>query len=192
YLAGTDAEVDDARLRVWRQGDARFHGLEAKLDWDIADTASGLWSLGVFADIVRARLAAGAGSTATQEFAVRHEDHVDLVQAQVATGGNLPRIVPARVGATLRWERDGWRSSLGAVRYARQDDVAAFETSTPGYTLVDAHVAWHIDTTGGRELELFVDGNNLTDREARPHTSFLKDQVPLPGRNIVFGVRAFF
>ncbi len=192
YLAGTDAEVDGAQLRVWRQGDARFQGLEAKLDWDIADTASGLWSLGVFGDIVRARLAAGAGSTATQEFAVRHEDHVDLVQAQVATGGNLPRIVPARVGATLRWERDGWRGSLGAVRYAKQDDVAAFETSTPGYTLVDAHVAWHIDTKGGQELELFVDGNNLTDREARPHTSFLKDLVPLPGRNIVLGVRAFF
>ncbi len=192
YLAGTDAEVDGARLRVWRQDDARFQGLEAKLDWEIADTDSGLWSLGVFADIVRARLAAGAGSTATQEFAIRHEDHIDLVQAQVATGGNLPRIVPARAGATLRWERDGWRASLGAVRYAKQDDVAAFETSTPGYTLVDAHVAWHIDTKGGQELELFVDGTNLGDREARPHTSFLKDRVPLPGRNIVFGVRAFF
>ena len=192
YLAGTDAEVDGAQLRVWRQGDARFQGLEAKLDWNIADTDSGQWSLGVFGDIVRARLAAGAGSTVTQAFAIRHEDDIDLVHAQVATGGNLPRIVPARAGTTLRWEHDGWRASLGAVRYAKQDDVAALETSTPGYTLVDAHLAWHIDTRGGQELELFVDGTNLSDREARPHTSFLKDRVPLPGRNIVFGVRAFF
>ncbi|HWS79131.1 MAG TPA: TonB-dependent receptor, partial [Thermomonas sp.] len=192
YLAGTDAEVDGAPLRVWRQDDARFHGLEAKLDWDIADTDAGLWSLGLFGDIVRGRLAADAGSSATQVFAIRHDDHVDAVPAQVATGGNLPRIVPARAGATLRWERDAWRASLGAVRYATQDDVAAYETATPGYTLVDAHVAWHIDTRGGQEVELFLDGNNLTDREARPHTSFLKDVVPLPGRNIVFGVRAFF
>lgn len=192
YLAGTDAEVDAAPLRVWRQDDARFHGLEAKVDWDIAETDAGLWSLNVFGDIVRGRLVADAGSSALQVFEVQHGDHADEVTARVATGGNLPRIVPARVGATLRWEREGWRASLGAVRYARQDDVAAYETATPGYTLVDAHVAWHIDTKGGRELELFVDASNLTDREARPHTSFLKDVVPLPGRNVVFGVRAFF
>jgi iron complex outermembrane receptor protein len=192
YLAGTDAEVDGAPLRVWRQDDARFHGLEAKLDWDIADTDAGLWSLNVFADFVRGRLVADAGSTALQVFEVEHGDHVDEVSARVANGGNLPRIVPARVGATLRWEREGWRASLGAVRHAKQDDVAAYETATPGYTLVDAHVAWHIDTNSGREIELFVDANNLTDREARPHTSFLKDVVPLPGRNLVFGVRAFF
>jgi len=192
YLAGTDAEVDGAALRVWRQDDARFHGLEAKLDWDIAETSAGLWSLGLFADTVRGRLAADAGASATQVFAIRHEDHIDHVSAQVATGGNLPRIAPSRVGGTLRWEREQLRASLGAVRYARQGDVAAYETATPGYTLVDAHVAWHIDTRGGNELELFVDGSNLTDREARPHTSFLKDVVPLPGRNVVFGIRAFF
>jgi iron complex outermembrane receptor protein len=192
YLAGTDADVDGAPLRAWRQDDARFHGVETKLDWDIADTDAGLWSLSVFGDIVRGRLVADAGSAVLQVFEVEHGDHADEVGARVATGGNLPRIVPARVGAALRWEREGWRASLGAVRYAKQSDVAAYETATPGYTLVDAHVAWHIDSRSGRELELFVDGNNLTDREARPHTSYLKDLVPLPGRNLVFGVRAFF
>ena len=45
---------------------------------------------------------------------------------------------------------------------------------------------------GGNALELFVDGNNLLDEEARPHTSFLKDLAPLPGRNIAAGVRLFF
>lgn len=192
YLAGTDAEVDGAPLRVWRQDDARFHGLEAKLDWDIADSDAGLWSLNVFGDLVRGRLVADAGSTALQVFAVEHGDHVDEVTARVANGGNLPRIVPARLGATLRWEREGWRASLGAVRHAQQDDVAAYETATPGYTLVDAHLAWHFDARSGRELELFVDAGNLSNREARPHSSFLKDVVPLPGRNVVFGVRAFF
>ena len=192
YLAGTDAEVDGAQLRVWRQGDARFHGMEAKLAWDIAENASGLWSLEAFADTVRARLADAAGSQATLALAVAHGDHVDEVQAQVATGGHLPRIAPARVGTSLRWERDAWRASLGAVRHARQDRVAAYESATPGYTLVDANLTWHRDGAHGRAWELFVDGRNLTNREARPHTSFLKDQVPLPGRSIAFGVRAFF
>ena len=126
------------------------------------------------------------------EVDVPHGDHFHREEAQVATGGNLPRIAPSRIGGELRWERDGWRASVGAVRYVEQDDVAAFEEPTPGYTLVDAHVAWHIDTASGREWEVFVDGSNLTNREARPHTSFLKDVVPLPGRNVVLGVRLFF
>ena len=191
YLADTDLEVDGSPARVWRQDDARFTGFEARLDWQIADGDSGLWTLGAFADTVRGRLTDAPG-TAMVEVDVPHGDHFHHEEAQVATGGNLPRIAPSRVGSELRWERDAWRASVGAVRYLKQDDVAAFEDATPGYTLVDAHVAWHIDTASGREWEVFVDGSNLTDREARPHTSFLKDVVPLPGRNVVLGVRLFF
>ena len=192
YLANTDLAVDGAPLRLWRQDDARLTGFEAKLDWDIVDNGSGLWSLGVFADTVRGRLAAPAGTTVAVPVEVPHGDHSHIEQAQVAAGGNLPRITPSRTGARLRWERDAWRASVGAVRHARQDKVAAFERPTPGYTLVDAHLAWHVDTAGGREWEVFLDASNLTDREARPHTSFLKDVVPLQGRNIALGVRMFF
>lgn len=192
YLANTDLAVDGAALRLWRQDDARLTGFEAKLDWDIVDNGSGLWSLGVFADTVRGRLAAPAGTTVAVPVEVPHGDHSHIEQAQVAAGGNLPRIAPSRTGVRLRWERDAWRASVGAVRHARQDKVAAFERPTPGYTLVDAHLAWHVDTAGGREWEVFLDASNLTDREARPHTSFLKDVVPLQGRNIAFGVRMFF
>ena len=191
YLADTDLEVDGSPARVWRQANARFTGFEARLDWQIADGDSGLWTLGAFADTVRGKLTDAAG-TVMVEVDVPHGDHFHHEEAQVATGGNLPRIAPSRVGGELRWEREGWRASVGAVRYLKQDDVAAFEDATPGYTMVDAHVAWHIDTASGREWEVFVDGSNLTNREARPHTSFLKDVVPLPGRNVVLGVRLFF
>lgn len=36
-------------------------------------------------------------------------------------------------------------------------------------------------------LKLFIDGHNLTNEEAREHTSFLKDIAPLPGRSIRAG-----
>ena len=191
YLADTDLEVEGFPARVWRQDNARFSGIEARVDWQIAEGDTGLWTIGAFADTVRGKLTDAPGS-ALVEVDVPHGDHYHHEEAQVATGGNLPRIAPSRVGGELRWERDGWRANLGAVRYLEQDDVAAFEDATPGYTLVDAHVAWHIDTASGREWEVFVDGSNLTNREARPHTSFLKDVVPLPGRNLVMGVRLFF
>jgi len=160
------------------------------VNWNFADNDSGLWNLRVFGDTVRAELT-GSG-TREVAFSVPHGDHSHDYTAELSRSGNLPRIAPSRVGGEVSWELGSWRASLGATRYAEQDDVAAYETTTPGYTLVDAHVAWHKDTPKGNAWELFVDGSNLLDEEARVHTSFLKDVAPLPGRGVAFGVRAFF
>jgi len=151
-------------IRQWTQADATFHGFEGEATFHLANGDSGAWDLRVFGDTVRATL-------------------VD--------GGNLPRIAPSRYGAQLRWEASAWRASLGATRYGRQDRVADGETPTAGYTMADAHVAYHIDT-GATAWEVFLDSNNLADQSARVHTSFLKDDVMLPGRNYAFGVRLFF
>ncbi|MCD7099702.1 TonB-dependent receptor [Stenotrophomonas sp. MMGLT7] len=170
YLADTggswyfDEEDEELPIRQWNQGDAKFHGFEGEATFHLANNDTGTWDLRVFGDTVRARL-------------------VD--------GGNLPRIAPSRVGTQLRWENAVWRASLGATRVNKQDKVAEGETPTDGYTLVDAHLAYHVDA-GRSAWEVFLDGNNLTDQEARVHTSFLKDDVMLPGRNASFGVRLFF
>lgn len=190
YLADTGIEEHDGPVRVWTQHDARFNGAEAELDWTFIDNASGAWALRVFGDVVHAELD-GDGS---REIAVSvpHGDHNHDYTATLANDGHLPRIAPARAGAELRWEDGAWRASLGAVRYMEQDHVAEHESVTPAYTLVDAHLAWHVDTRHGNAWEVFLDGSNLLDEEARPHTSFLKDLAPLPGRGVEFGVRAFF
>ncbi|MCC8362266.1 TonB-dependent receptor [Lysobacter sp. A6] len=166
YLLDTGAlGEEDLPIRQWSQADARFKGAEGELTWHVADNATGAWDWRFYGDLVRASLAGG---------------------------GDLPRIAPARFGSELRWELGGWRASLGALRVDAQDRVAAFETTTPGYTLVDAHIAWHLDTKHENAWEIFLDGSNLLDEEARAHTSFLKDVAPLPGRGVNFGVRTFF
>ena len=190
YQAETGIEDGGTPARVWNQSDARFTGAEAELQWTFLDNGSGAWSLRGFGDVVRGELT-GSG-TREVAFSVPHGDHTHDYTADIALSGNLPRIAPWRAGAELRWEGAEWRAGVGAVRYARQDDVAQYETETPGYTLVNANLAWHRDTPGGNAWELFVDGNNLLDEEARPHTSFLKDLAPLPGRNVSAGVRLFF
>ena len=191
YLADTGVSNGELPVRVWTQDDARFNGAEAELDWNFADNASGRWDLRVFGDVVRAKVS-GSG-TRELAFLVPQEDGgQDDHVIDLALGGNLPRIAPSRLGGELRWEQGPWRASAGAVRHAEQDDVAEFESATPGYTLVDAHVAWHRDTPGGNAWEVFLDGSNLLDKEARVHTSFLKDLAPLPGRGVAFGVRMFF
>jgi len=164
YLADTGLEIDELPVRLWVQDDARFTGWELEATATLAEGANGTWTLRGFADGVRGRL----------------ED-----------GGNLPRVAPGRFGAELGWALDAWRAGLGAVHYREQDRVAAGEDPTDGFTLVNAQLSYHWDTrTFG--WEAYLKGSNLTDREARLHTSFLKDVAPLMGRNLTAGLRVFF
>lgn len=189
YLTDTGVEEEGYPVRLWTQDDATFTGAEAEAKIQLADTASGAWDLRLFGDYVRAELD-GSG-TRTAAFEVPHGDHTHDYEVQIAQGGYLPRIAPMRVGADLGWSLGGWRASVGAVRYGKQDDVAQNEQASDGYTLVDAHVAYRWERTAS-SWEVFLDGSNLTDEEARPHTSLLRDYAPLPGRGVAFGLRAYF
>ncbi len=190
YLADTGIEEHATPVRLWTQADALFTGAEAEAVLHLADGSSGAWDLRLFADRVHGRLD-GSG-TRMVAFEVPHGDHAHAYEAELDNGGHLPRIAPARVGAGLSWELGGWRASLGAVRYHAQRDVARHEDPSPAYTLVDAHLAYRFEREGGRAWELFLDGSNLGDREARPHTSLLREYAPLPGRALAFGIRAWF
>jgi iron complex outermembrane receptor protein len=99
---------------------------------------------------------------------------------------------PLRYGTRWQYHDDRVLVGLEATRYDGQNDVAAFEDPTAGYTLVNADFRWRLAASGGAEIEVFVNASNLGDTEARKHTSFVKDVAPLPGRNYAFGVRSRF
>ena len=189
YLADTGV-VESLPVRLWTQQDATFKGAEAEALVHLFEGSSGDWDLRVFGDYVKAELD-GSGSRSV-DIAVPHGDHDHNYTVDLANSGYLPRISPARVGADLRWSRDGWRASVGAVRYSSQKDTAQNEAESAGYTLVDAHFAYRWDRSDSNSYEVFLDGNNLTNREARAHTSLLRDYSPLPGRGVAFGIRAYF
>jgi len=189
YLADTGV-VESLPVRLWTQQDATFRGAEAEALVHLFEGNSGDWDLRLFGDHVKAELD-GSGSR-TVDIAVPHGDHAHNYSVELANGGYLPRIAPTRFGADLRWSKDGWRASVGAVRYSRQKDVAQNEEPSDGYTLVDAHFAYRWDRSDSNSYEVFLDGNNLTNQEVRPHTSLLRDFAPLPGRGVAFGIRAYF
>jgi iron complex outermembrane receptor protein len=114
----------------------------------------------------------------------------DYIRAEIEDD-NLPRTPPMRFGSELSYVNDGLSADVGFTWYDEQTQVASFETPTDGYTLVNASVQYEF---GGQGVDwvVFARGENLTDEEARVHTSFLKDQAPLPGRNVTVGVRALF
>ena len=117
----------------------------------------------------------------------------DTVQGVIVSenGGNLPRMSPSRIGGKLSWRggaNHAWYTDVGATHVFEQTRVAAYETSTPSYTRVDASVRYRMTFPNHRSAEFYVLGRNLTDRDIRVHTSFLKDFAPMPGRSLFLGV----
>jgi iron complex outermembrane receptor protein len=165
----TDASFDEDgnpggefRQRVFQQAKAHIQGAEAELTWNQIGMG---WNGRVFADTSRGYL----------------DD-----------AGNLPLQPADRVGAAIGYRQPHWRAGLDWTHARGQDRLAAFETSTtPSYDQVNANVSYtqrleHLDLT------YFVSAKNLLNEDIRLATSLLKDIAPLPGRNVVFGVRAKF
>lgn len=127
----------------------------------------------------------------TGAFTLSGDAAVDLVRAEFDAGGPLPRIPPrtVTVGLDADWRAFGGRVEV--VDVASQDDVAAFETPTDGYTLFNARLTWTPRAENPR-LRVILDGRNLTDEEAREHVSFLKDVLPRPGRSVRLALTAGF
>jgi len=115
----------------------------------------------------------------------------DYVRGKLDRGGNLPLMPPWRFGAELGFERGAWQAGLAIFRHADQDDVAASELPTDGYTMIDADLSWH-RPTGSGEIVAFVKGSNLADAEARRASSPIRDYAPLPGRSLAAGLRYEF
>jgi iron complex outermembrane recepter protein len=164
YLQPTGEIEDELPVFQWQQQDARFSGFDFSADYQ-------LWQ--------------GDGST----FAVGML--ADRVGAQFEDGTAIPRLSPRRLGLNAQWQSEQWRFSAQALRYARPSRLASFETPTKDFYQLDADLSYQLPI-GEQSFELYLQAKNLTNQLARLHTSFLKDSVPLPGRNIKFGVRWFF
>lgn len=115
----------------------------------------------------------------------------DKVKAELDEGGPLPRIPAARLGARAEYAAGPWSGDVEYTRVFQQDEIAAFETKTPGYDMVNATVAYDF-TAGAFDNQLFVRGTNLLDETALSHTSYLSTLAPQRGRSVLAGVRTRF
>jgi iron complex outermembrane receptor protein len=64
-----------------------------------------------------------------------------------------------------------------------------FEDATDSYSMLDFRVSNRIQLSSDLALNVSVFGSNLLDEAARNHSSFVKNQVPLPGRS--YGVKVY-
>lgn len=112
----------------------------------------------------------------------------DEVKADFSGGGNVPRVTPSRSIFALDYSRGFSRAVLEVQDVDRQNLISDFETPTSSYRMVNARLSHAIDLGDKAVLVISAFGRNLTDEVARSHTSFVKNEVPLAGRNI--GIKA--
>ena len=178
YLASIDNNSDGIADRVDEEGmfdpmgellsgayaneDAIFYGIEVEFQTSLIETETYHFDGRVFGDYVRA------------EF-----DDDDL--------GNVPRITPARLGVGIEGTSGTWLGNIDLIFVTDQNNEADLETHTDGYTMLNAGISKTV-YAGDTDVNLFFKAENLLDEDARQHTSFQKDRVVLPGRNLVFGL----
>lgn len=162
-LAPTGQEEDEMPVFEYAQTDARFYGYEAEGLIELFDTAAGHMHARLFSDFVYAE--------------------------EKDSGAYVPRLPPLRYGIGVHYVTDRMSAGVEGTFHAEQDKTAANELPTDDYMLLSADLSYTLDQQG---LFLFLRGTNLTDGDARQHSSPLKDTVPLPGRSIHVGLRYDF
>ncbi|MFN3470460.1 MAG: TonB-dependent receptor [Novosphingobium sp.] len=165
FLDPTGAEQAGLPVFRYNQADARFLGFEAEGAVRLAQIGQTQVELTGLADYTRAQLLGG--------------------------GGAVPRIPPLRLIGGVEANASTLGGRIEVEHVAAQRRIAAFETETPGWTMVNASVSWKpFGAASGTTLML--QANNIFDVEARRHTSFLKDVAPLFGRDIRLSARFSF
>ena len=150
----TGAEEDGQPVYQYSQNDATLSGFEGRVEGPIG--TFGDWDLDA-------------------------EFTGEYVQGELDDGSNLPRLPPLTLSAGLTASTERQSVYLGTEWADVQNDTAAEEFKTQSYVLFNAR--YSVEPFEDRGLRLILEARNLTDEEARLHTSFLKDQLPLPGRN---------
>lgn len=126
-------------------------------------------------------------------FDIHGDASVDYVRAtaDISSTGNLPRIPPLS-GLFGLEARSDLADLRGEIEYAaKQSEIGPEELPTDSYTMYNFFVTLRpFHETSGLAIRLAA--LNVTNEEARLHTSFLKEVAPLPGRNFKVSLMGSF
>ena len=156
YLLDTATKKEEVLIANHSQRDAEFEGYEL--------------SIGSSFDLYQGELAVSVGT--------------DSVEGKFTDGTFIPRITPSRFIYSFEYALDDLLIDVSLTDVDSQSDVASGESVTNGFELLDLSVSKSFDLYGEEDLTLGIFGTNLLDEIARNHNSYVKNEVPLAGRNI--------
>ena len=114
----------------------------------------------------------------------------DSVNGTFTDGSNIPRMVPARDIYTLSYTEDNLSVDLDLTEVNAQPDFGSDGDSfTAGFELLDLSISRSFPVEGVEDFKVVLFANNLLDEIARNHSSTVKNEVPLPGKNLGIGFR---
>lgn len=145
---------------IYSQRNARFVGAEFQFEKDVAPVWNGVWGF---------------------------QGQYDFVSARFADGSFVPKIPPHRTGGGLYYRDPHWLARVHLLHAFPVSQLAAFETPTPGYNLLNAELSYTTKLPSGPlapELTVGLKGENLLNDRIRLHQSYKKDEVLQPGLNV--------
>lgn len=144
------------------QQDAEFRGIEGNIDFFYSEDSY----FGFSGDYVRATL--------------------------LNNKGNVPRIPAYRISSYIK---NSWTDNLSSQirwdHFGRQDKTAKYEPPTSSYNMVSIGTAYY-GHLKNNDYTLYANINNLFNSSGRDSTSYIKEEMLLPGRNIVIGLNFKF
>jgi iron complex outermembrane receptor protein len=93
-------------------------------------------------------------------------------------------MTPERNIYSIGYSKDDANLTLVLKDVKQQNDLGLNETITKGFQILDARYSRKLVSESGTEVYASFFGSNLLDEVARNHTSFVKNEVPLAGRNL--------
>ncbi|MBN8816138.1 MAG: TonB-dependent receptor [Sphingomonas sp.] len=153
--AAPSGRTVDLPCFVYTQANARYYGFEV-------DASLKLATIGAFA--------------------INADGVADYVHANIVNVGPVPRIPPLRLLGGIEAQSDRLSGRIEVEHVFDQNRIAAFETPTSGYTMVNASI--NIAPWSSNKTSLTLSANNIFDVDARRASSVLKDFAPLAGRDI--------
>jgi len=116
----------------------------------------------------------------------------DSVSGEFSDGTYIPRMIPARNIFSVNYKRNTLEFDMSLKDVEKQDEFSLKETATKGYQMLDMRLTQKLVTDSGRVVQASIFGKNMLDEVARNHTSWVKNEVPLPGKNVGINFRVTF
>ena len=116
----------------------------------------------------------------------------DSVSGEFNDGTYIPRMMPARNIFSVNYKRNTLEFDMSLKDVEKQDEFSSKETMTKGYQMLDMRLTQKLVTDSGRVVQASIFGKNMLDEVARNHTSWVKNEVPLPGKNVGINFRVTF
>ena len=159
-------------LKYWKQTDTKVNGFELDMNHMFSLGNFGDLKVGGFADLVKNK--------------ATHPDRLRLAN----DGIYLPNMPTNRYGANIEWTLENWSARLSSIYYDKPRYLGknvGEEVPLPAYNLLDLDIRKKM-TLKNASFDLFINGSNLLDEDARPQNSPLKYIAPLPGRAFQLGI----